>query len=75
MREVTRIEAIAKSPILNLFSEVVRGAFYVRNCVDREYLFRRQRANINKDLRNQVVYCGLNSFYQFWNNAIVGVCE
>jgi len=38
MREITRIEAVAKSPILSFFSEIIRGIIYSRHCISKNYL-------------------------------------
>jgi ABC-type multidrug transport system fused ATPase/permease subunit len=39
IREIVRIDAIAKSPILSFFSEIIRGITYVRNCVAKSQVF------------------------------------
>lgn len=52
MREVSRIESIAKTPILSFISEVIRGCFFVKNCVKKDIIFERHINNVNTDLRN-----------------------
>lgn len=35
IREITRLDAVSKSPILNTFSEIVRGLIYIRTCLSK----------------------------------------
>lgn len=39
MREVTRLEAMSKSPILSYFSEIARGSVLIRSCVNKLHIF------------------------------------
>ncbi len=34
MLEVCRLDAMSKSPIISFFSEICRGAVYVRTCLN-----------------------------------------
>jgi len=34
LREITRMEAVSKSFILNFYTEILKGLLYVKNCVD-----------------------------------------
>lgn len=38
MREITRLEAVSRSPILSLFNEVIQGAVFVKNCVKKNFI-------------------------------------
>jgi hypothetical protein len=31
-------EAVSKSPILASYTEIVRGAVYIRNCISRQFI-------------------------------------
>ena len=61
-REVMRLDTVSKSPILNLQNEVAAGSIYCRTCLSPEYLIRRQRENLNVDIRNNILLNGLRSF-------------
>lgn len=63
MREVTRLEAMSKSPILSYFSEIVRGAVYVRTCVNNAFVNFIHSNNIDLDLRNGLFKGGLENFF------------
>lgn len=38
MRELTRFEAMSKSPILSFFTQILRGALYSRSCISHNYI-------------------------------------
>ena len=39
IREITRLDAVSKSPILNYFSEIVKGVIYAKNCMNKNEVF------------------------------------
>ncbi|KAL4462576.1 hypothetical protein ABPG74_000406 [Tetrahymena malaccensis] len=63
-RQVTRIEATSKSPILQYFSEIIRGIFYLRNCVKYHDIKDTYKDYIDIDLRNQVAQSGIQNWYE-----------
>ena len=62
-REVTRIEAMSKSPILSFFNEIAKGAIYARTCLKETFIHKQHSFNINLDLRNTILKTGLRSFF------------
>ncbi|EAR99951.2 ABC transporter family protein (macronuclear) [Tetrahymena thermophila SB210] len=63
-RQVTRIEATSKSPILQYFSEIIRGIFYLRNCVKYANIKDNYKDYVDVDLRNQVALNGIQNWYE-----------
>lgn len=59
MREVSRLEAVSKSPILELYTELARGLTYIRNCVKTDSLESEFASKIDQDLKNQIVINGI----------------
>lgn len=39
MREVTRLEAMSKSPVLSFFSEIARGSVLIRSTINKKFIF------------------------------------
>lgn len=37
-RELTRLEAMSKSPILSFFNQIIRGSLYSRTCISEKYI-------------------------------------
>jgi ABC-type multidrug transport system fused ATPase/permease subunit len=37
--EITRIEAMSKSPIISYFQEICRGAVFSRTCIKKNYIY------------------------------------
>ncbi|KAL4505152.1 hypothetical protein ABPG72_016219 [Tetrahymena utriculariae] len=65
-RQLARIEATSKSPILQYFSEIIRGIFYVRYCVCYQKMKDTFQQYIDIDLRNQIALNGV----EFWLECI-----
>ncbi|KAL4479825.1 hypothetical protein ABPG74_020341 [Tetrahymena malaccensis] len=65
-RQVIRIEAASKSPILQYFSEVIRGVTYLRNCVQKSLISQKFQDLVDIDLRNQIALNGI----QYWFECI-----
>ncbi|KAL4509416.1 hypothetical protein ABPG72_018347 [Tetrahymena utriculariae] len=65
-RQVIRIEAASKSPILQYFSEVIRGVIYLRNCVQQSLISQKFQDLVDLDLRNQIALNGI----QYWFECI-----
>ncbi|KAL4505155.1 hypothetical protein ABPG72_016222 [Tetrahymena utriculariae] len=63
-RQVTRIEATSKSPILQYFTEIIRGIFYLRNCVQYSDIKETYKDYVDIDLRNQVALNGIQNWYE-----------
>ncbi|EAR99949.2 ABC transporter family protein (macronuclear) [Tetrahymena thermophila SB210] len=65
-RQIVRIEATSKSPILQYFSEILRGLTYLRSCVKEELIRDTFQQYVNVDLRNQIALNGI----QYWFESI-----
>lgn len=70
MREMTRIEAISKSPILILYSQIVRGAVYIRTCVKRSFIGKLFTQVVDKNVQNQIISISLFSWFLNWQYQI-----
>lgn len=69
-REMQRIEAVSKSPILNFYSEIIRGITFCRNCLQRDVLYSKQESNIELDLSNQIIIYAMNNWLILYSNII-----
>ncbi|KAL4505153.1 hypothetical protein ABPG72_016220 [Tetrahymena utriculariae] len=65
-RQIVRIEATSKSPILQYFSEILRGLSYLRSCVKEELIRDTFQQFVDVDLRNQIALNGI----QYWFEGI-----
>ncbi|KAL4462573.1 hypothetical protein ABPG74_000403 [Tetrahymena malaccensis] len=63
-------EATSKSPILQYFSEIIRGIFYVRYCVCYEKLKETFQRYVDIDLRNQIALNGVEFWFECISNFL-----
>ena len=70
IRELTRLEAISKTPILSFFNEIARGAVYCRSCISESYIFGRYGKSVNQDLRNLITKQALQSLFFSYINYL-----
>ncbi|CAD8136571.1 unnamed protein product [Paramecium octaurelia] len=68
LREITRIEAVSKSPVFSFFQQIVRGITYVRTCLPLEKVVIQQQRNVDLDLGNQINLYG----FQYWYQSLAG---
>ncbi|CAD8126347.1 unnamed protein product [Paramecium sonneborni] len=68
LREITRIEAVSKSPVFSYFQQIIRGVTYVRSCLPIDKVIGLQQKNVDIDLGNQI---NLNGF-QYWYQSLAG---
>ncbi|CAD8136569.1 unnamed protein product [Paramecium octaurelia] len=68
LREITRIEAVSKSPIFSFFQQIVRGITYARTCLPIEKIVVQQQINVDADLGNQINLDGI----QYWYQSLAG---
>ncbi|CAD8145904.1 unnamed protein product [Paramecium pentaurelia] len=68
LREITRIEAVSKSPVFSFFQQIVRGITYVRTCLPLEKVVIQQQRNVDVDLGNQINLYG----FQYWYQSLAG---
>ncbi|KAL4462575.1 hypothetical protein ABPG74_000405 [Tetrahymena malaccensis] len=69
-RQIVRIEATSKSPILQYFSEIIRGLQYVRNCVEYQNLKTKFQEYVDIDLRNQIALNGVQYWFECISNFL-----
>ncbi|KAL4463961.1 hypothetical protein ABPG74_005898 [Tetrahymena malaccensis] len=74
-REITRIETVSKSPILNYFSEIYRGTLYIKQCVNHNIPIKEFQQYINTNLRNQIVSSAVKNLYIFLILFVVIIFE
>ncbi|CAD8127029.1 unnamed protein product [Paramecium sonneborni] len=70
LREITRIEAVSKSPVFSFFQQIVRGVTYVRSCLPIEKVVALQQKNVDIDLGNQLNLYGFQYWYQSFAGSI-----
>ncbi|KAL4462574.1 hypothetical protein ABPG74_000404 [Tetrahymena malaccensis] len=63
-RQIVRIEATSKSPILQYFSEILRGLTYLRSCVKQEIIKEAFQQYVDVDLRNQIALNGIQQWFE-----------
>ncbi|CAD8142569.1 unnamed protein product [Paramecium octaurelia] len=68
LREITRIEAVSKSPVFSFFQQIVRGVTYVRSCLPIDKVIALQQKNVDVDLGNQINLYG----FQYWYQSLAG---
>ncbi|CAK60656.1 unnamed protein product (macronuclear) [Paramecium tetraurelia] len=68
LREITRIEAVSKSPVFSFFQQIVRGVTYVRSCLPIDKVIALQQKNVDIDLGNQINLYG----FQYWYQSLAG---
>ncbi|EAR99948.2 ABC transporter C family protein (macronuclear) [Tetrahymena thermophila SB210] len=69
-RQLARIEATSKSPILQYFSEIIRGIFYVRYCVCYQKMKNTFQEYVDIDLRNQIALNGVEFWFECISNFL-----
>ncbi|EAR99950.2 ABC transporter C family protein (macronuclear) [Tetrahymena thermophila SB210] len=69
-RQIVRIEATSKSPILQYFSEIIRGLQYVRNCVEYQNIKNKFQEYVDIDLRNQIALNGVQYWFECISNFL-----
>ncbi|KAL4510575.1 hypothetical protein ABPG72_004729 [Tetrahymena utriculariae] len=74
-REITRIETVSKSPILNYFSEIYRGSLYIKQCVNHNIPIKEFQQYINTNLRNQILSSAVKNLYIFLILFVVIIFE
>ncbi|KAL4505154.1 hypothetical protein ABPG72_016221 [Tetrahymena utriculariae] len=69
-RQIVRIEATSKSPILQYFSEIIRGLQYVRNCIEYKNIKNTFQVYVDTDLRNQIALNGVQYWFECISNFL-----
>ncbi|CAD8046827.1 unnamed protein product [Paramecium sonneborni] len=75
LREITRIEAVSKSPVFSFFQQIVRGIIYVRTCLPTEKVVIQQQRNVDIDLGNQINLYGFQYWYQQLAGSITNIFQ
>ncbi|CAD8201638.1 unnamed protein product [Paramecium pentaurelia] len=75
LREISRMEAISKSPIVSFYQQILRGILFVRSCLPHQEVIDRHLKNVDLDLGNQVNLNGLQQWYQSIAGTITNVFQ
>ncbi|CAD8122067.1 unnamed protein product [Paramecium sonneborni] len=75
LREISRMEAISKSPIVSFYQQILRGMLYVRTCLPQQEVINRHLQNVDLDLGNQINLNGLQQWYQSIAGTITNIFQ
>ncbi|CAD8204242.1 unnamed protein product [Paramecium octaurelia] len=75
LREVSRMEAISKSPIVSFYQQILRGILFVRSCLPHQEVIDRHLKNVDLDLGNQINLNGLQQWYQSIAGTVTNIFQ